>query len=81
MRYFNRHWEEKMKIKESTGMGEGKSFRLSMIILGPFLFLFPGQMRYIEVPDSPLKTYDFCHTKIIYKKYIEYSRLKNKNDT
>ena len=38
-------------------------------------------MRYIEVPDSPLKTYDFCHTKIIYKKYIEYSRLKNKNDT
>lgn len=31
-----------MKIKESTGMGEGKSFRLSMIILGPFLFLFPG---------------------------------------
>lgn len=37
-------------------------------------------MRYIEVPDSPLKIY-FYHTKIIYKKYIEYSRLKNKNDT
>lgn len=31
-----------MKIKESTGMGEGKSFRLSTIILGSFLLLLLG---------------------------------------